>query len=73
MKVAVDAVSWMTPPPAPSLRKSSGRPSASANQSRTTCSTSVTAGLVAQIIPWAPMPLESRSPRIAAGEELAGK
>ena len=73
MKVAVDAVSWMTPPPGPSLRKAAGRSSASANQSRTTCSTSVTAGLVAQIIPCAPMPLESRSPRIAAGEELAGK
>ena len=72
MKVAVDAVSWMTPPPALSLRKP-GRPSASANQSSTTCSTSVTAGLVAQIIPCAPMPLESRSPRIAAGDELAGK
>ena len=33
----------------------------------------VEAGLVAQIIPCAPMPLERRSPRIAAGEELAGK
>ena len=31
------------------------------------------AGLVAQIMPCAPIPLESRSPRIAAGEELAGK
>ncbi len=73
MKVAVEAVSWMTPPPGPSLRNASGSPSASANQSSTTCSTSVTAGLVAQIIPCAPMPLEMRSPRIAAGEELAGK
>ena len=33
----------------------------------------MTAGLVAQSIPWAPMPLESRSPRTPAGEELAGK
>ena len=73
MKVAVDAVSWMTPPPGPSDRNCSGRPSACASQSTTTCSTSVTAGLVAQIIPCAPIPLERRSPRIAAGEELAGK
>jgi hypothetical protein len=73
VKVAVEAVSWMTPPPAPSRAKASGRPRATRSWSRTTCSSSVTAGLVAQIIPWAPMPLERRSPRTPAGEEFAGK
>ena len=51
VKVAVEAVSWMTPPPAPSRAKASGRPSARRSWSSTTCSSSVTAGLVAQIIP----------------------
>ena len=73
MNVAVEAVSWMTPPPRPSRANESGRPSAWRSWSRTTCSSSVAAGLVAHNIPWAPMPLESRSPSTPAGEEFAGK
>ena len=72
---ALDALSWMTPPPGPgaSIRKWAGRSSSSTSQSSTRLSSSVQAGLVAQSIPWTPNPLDSRSPRTDAGEELAGK
>ena len=63
----------MTPPPAPSDRNRSGRPSSSTIQSRTWVSSSVHAGLVAQSIPCTPSPAESSSPRIDGPELLAGK
>ena len=71
--VALDALSWMTPPPAPVLRKRSGSPSSSTIQSSTTCSTSVHAGLVAQSMPCTPRPAEASSPRIDGYVTLAGK
>ena len=71
-KVALDAVSWITPPPSPPERKASGRPSISTSQSSTWVSSSVQAGLVAHSIPWTPRPAESSSPRIE-GPELLGR
>jgi hypothetical protein len=66
-------VSWRTPPPSVSDLKWAGRPSMSTSQSRTWVSSSVQAGLVAHSIPWTPSPDDSRSPRIAGPEALAGK
>ena len=56
--MAVLAVSWMTPV------KAGLRPTIWRSQSMTTSSTSVAAGLVCQLMPWAPMPEAARSPRI---------
>src|SRR5580700_10423719 len=70
---ALDAVSWITPPPLPVERNFCGRSSISTSQSRTCVSNSVQAGLVAQSIPCTPSPEESKSPRIAGPDALAGK
>ena len=69
----LDALSWMTPPPAVLDRNRSGSPSRSTSQSSTWVSSSVQAGLVAQSMPCTPRPEESRSPRIDGPEALAGK
>ena len=71
--MAEEALSSITPPPAPSDRNRSGRPSSSTIQSRTWVSSSVQAGLVAQSIPCTPSPAESSSPRTDGPELLAGK
>jgi hypothetical protein len=71
--VALDALSWITPPPAPVERKRSGNPSKSTIQSRTWVSSSVQAGLVAHNMPWTPSAAETRSPRTAGSDALAGK
>ena len=73
VSVLLEAVSWMTPPPAEVDRNPSGRPSRSTSQSITCVSSSVHAGLVAHSMPWTPRPEESRSPRIEGPEALAGK
>src|SRR5580692_3056171 len=70
---ALEAVSWITPPPVAAVRNFRGRSSISTSQSRTWVSNSVQAGLVAQSIPCTPNPDESRSPRIAGPDALAGK
>src|SRR5271170_6352937 len=70
---ALEAVSWITPPPPAVERNFRGRSSISTSQSRTWVSSSVHAGLVAQSIPCTPNPEESKSPRIAGPEALAGK
>ena len=72
-RTALEAVSWITPPPLPVERNMSGRSSISASQSRTCVSSSVHAGLVCQSIPCTPNPDEMRSPSIAGPEALAGK
>src|SRR6185436_16735145 len=51
---ALDALSWITPPPVPPDLNAAGRDSISATQSSTWVSSSVHAGLVAQSIPWTP-------------------
>ena len=71
--MALLAVSWITPPPSPSLRKKVGRSSISTSQSSTWVSSSVHAGLVAHNMPWMPRPAESISPRIDGPEALQGK
>src|SRR5918995_641467 len=71
--VADEAESWITPPPAPVDRKRSGSPRASTIQSTTRVSTSVHAGPVCHSIPCTPRPLDTRSPRIAGPDVLAGK
>src|SRR5579863_578289 len=70
---ALEAVSWITPPPVRLERKARGKSSISTSQSRTWVSSSVHAGLVAQSIPCTPSPEDSKSPRIAGPEALAGK
>ena len=70
---ALEAVSWITPPPLPLERNFRGRSSISTSQSSTWVSSSVQAGLVAQSIPCTPRPEESKSPRMAGPEALAGK
>src|SRR3984885_5652857 len=70
---ALEAVSWITPPPLLVERNFRGRSSISTSQSRTCVSNSVQAGLVAQSIPCTPSPDESKSPRIAGPDALAGK
>ena len=73
MSVAEDAVSWITPPPAPSERKRWGSPMSSAIQSSTWVSISVQAGLVAHSIPCTPRPAESSSPSTDDPERFEGK
>ncbi|CAN5532241.1 hypothetical protein BH24ACT4_BH24ACT4_13270 [soil metagenome] len=68
-----EAESWITPPPAPLLRKRAGRSSSSASQSRTSVSTSVQAGPVCHSIPWVPKVVMRASARIAGAEELDWK
>src|ERR1700680_3921080 len=70
---ALEAVSWITPPPVLVERNFRGGASISPSQSRTCVSSSVHAGLVAQSIPCTPNPDESKSPRIAGPDALAGK
>src|ERR1700674_1558749 len=70
---ALEAVSWITPPPLLVERNFRGRSSISTSQSRTCVSSSVHAGLVAQSIPCTPNPDESKSPRIAGPDALHGK
>ena len=70
---ALDAVSWITPPPAELEWNCAGRPSIPTSQSSTWVSSSVQAGLVAQSIPCTPRPAESSSPRIDGPELLDGK
>src|SRR5205814_1301994 len=67
---ALEAVSWITPPPCPLDLNRSGRASMSTSQSSTCVSSSVQAGLVAQSIPCTPNPDETRPPRLA--EPLGG-
>ena len=60
-------MSWITPVnsvPSPSICRS---------QSMTTSSTSVAAGLVCQLIPWAPSPAQAMSASTEARSELDGK
>ena len=71
--MALDAESWITPPPPRVDRNSSGRPRAGTSQSSTRVSTSVQAGLVAQSIPWTPRPVETRSPSTDGSEAFDGK
>ena len=71
--MALEAESWITPPPGPSERNRRGRPSISMSQSRTRVSSSVQAGLVAHSMPCTPSPPASNSPRIDGPEVLAGK
>jgi hypothetical protein len=71
--VALDAVSWITPPPAAVDLKGSGRSSMVTSQSSTCVSSSVQAGLVAHIMPCTARPAESISPRIEGPDALAGK
>ena len=72
--VASLAVPWMTPPPVlEGERKEAGRPMAAPSQSRMRVSISVQAGEVCQSMPWTASPVESRSPRMAGPDELAGK
>src|SRR5579863_2466471 len=70
---ALEAVSWITPPPVRLERKARGKSSISTSQSRTWVSSSVHAGLVAQSMPCTPKPEESKSPSIAGPDALAGK
>ena len=66
-KVAVLAVSWITPV------NVSGRPSIWRSHSMTTSSTSVAAGLVCQLMPWTPRPEETRSASTEERSLLLGK
>jgi len=70
---ALEAVSWITPPPCPLDLNRSGSPSMSTSQSSTCVSSSVQAGLVAHSIPCTPNPEETRSPSIAGGDAFPGK
>lgn len=70
---ALDAVSWITPPPSPVDRNASGRPSIGTSQSITCVSSSVQAGLVDQSMPWTPRPAASSSPSTEGPDALAGK
>src|SRR5688500_7514496 len=70
---ALDAVSWMTPPPEEVDLNLDGRASMSASQSSRCVSSSVHAGLVAHNMPCTPRPADSSSPRIEGPELLAGK
>jgi hypothetical protein len=60
VSVAVEAESWITPV------NDSGSPTMRRSHSITTSSTSVAAGLVCQLIPWAPSPAAARSPSTEA-------
>ena len=71
--VALEAVSWMTPPPAPRDVNAAGRPSAPASQSSTCVSSSVHAGLVTHSMPCTPSPAETSSASTAGGEALPEK
>ena len=75
-RAELEAESWITPPPAPSLRNRRGSPHSSTSQSITRVSSSVQAGLEAHSIPCTPRPDDSRSPRIdgpVAGEGKKAK
>ena len=61
------AVSWMTP------EKVGGRPTSWRSHSIATSSSSVAAGLVCQLIPWAPRPAATRSASTEGNIELDGK
>src|SRR3989304_744952 len=69
---ALDAVSWMTPPPAEVDLNRGGRASISTSQSITWVSSSVQAGLGAHIIPPTPRPAARSSPRTDGGGRLPG-
>src|SRR5689334_24982412 len=69
-KVALEAVSWMTPPPVLVERNFSGKPSIGTSQSSTCVSSSVQAGLVAQSMPCTPSPDDNRSPKIDGPDAL---
>ena len=66
-RVALDAVSWMTP------EKPSGSPSICRSQSRTRVSSSVPAGDVCQSMQFTPRVAVSISASTEGGLELAGK
>src|SRR5262245_55714920 len=72
-RTALEAVSWITPPPVDEDLKLFGRPIISTSQSKTCVSSSVHAGLVDQSIPCTPSPAESISPRTDGPEMFAGK
>ena len=63
----------MTPPPVEFDLNFSGRAIISTSQSKTWVSSSVQAGLVAQLIPLTPSPVEIKSPRIAGPLVAQGK
>ena len=67
VSVEVEAVSWITPV------KVEGSPTIWRSQSITTSSTSVAAGEVCQLMPWAPRPAQTRSARMEAWLVLEGK
>ncbi len=67
VSVQVEAVSWITPV------KVVGSPTICRSQSITTSSSSVAAGEVCQLIPWAPSPAQTRSARTEARLALEGK
>ena len=71
--MALEAESWITPPPGPVERNFPGRPIIPTSQSIRWVSNSVQAGLVSHIMPWTPRPADSSSPRTAGPEELPGK
>jgi hypothetical protein len=66
-KVAVEAVSWMTP------WNPSGSPINCPSHAIMRCSSSVAAGLVCHNMPLTPSPAESISPRMEGPLLLAGK
>ena len=71
--MAPDAESWITPPPAPSERNRSGRPSSSTIQSSTWVSSSVQAGDVDHSIPCTPRPGRHESASTDGPEAPVGK
>lgn len=66
-RLAVEAVSWMTPV------KRGGSPISLPSQTMTTCSSSVAAGQDCQTMPLTPRAAESSSARMEGPEWLAGK
>ena len=72
-KDALEAVSWITPPPLLLDLKSFGRFNISTSQSSTWVSNSVQDGLVSHSIPLTPSPLEIRSAKIDGPLVFVGK
>src|SRR5947209_20631310 len=70
---ALEAVSWITPPPCPLDLNRSGRASMSTSQSSTCVSSSVQAGRVAASVPCTAKPDEARSASIGGGGAVAGE
>src|SRR5690606_25650217 len=73
VRVALEALPAITPPPGPPERNRSGSPSNSTLQPSTWVSSSVHAGLVDHTMPCTPRPEETRSPSTDGPDALAGK